>query len=310
MAQINPLIDRLDQLPYMECIIGCKSSAGMPLPVYKGATFHGGFGWALAALDAELLQLLYDCRDHNGHTVVKPFVLVPPTDNLTYYPKDHLFAFRLKLFGRATDHVQDILAAMFLWQQKGLGKASAGFTIQYIDLQLPSHCLRIFQQGCEQYQMVPALSLGHFIKHQQLSLQGLPYNKLSAFVNTITPMDLRKNNKQLLQAPEAKVLFWLIAQRLSQLCLAYGNDRQADFHGLLPSDEPPLMLSQTTVFEQMRTSTLLDSEHALKGLQGGWIYYINDELSLVWLLIGRVLHVGKKSSFGFGAYDFTLAVRQ
>ncbi|WP_166426190.1 CRISPR system precrRNA processing endoribonuclease RAMP protein Cas6 [Paraglaciecola sp. 20A4] len=310
MAHITTLLTTLQQLAYFECIITCQSDNAMPLAPYKGATFHGGFGWALGELDRDIMQMLYDCRDHHGHTIIKPFVLLPPTDTLTHYPRGHEFTFRLKLFGRAAKHVQDVLAAIFLWQNMGLGKSKASFTIRSIDLQLPANTLRVYQQGAAQFNMPAPMPLGHFIEQQLAVYHPLSGIQLTAFITTQTPMELHKNKRQLYDAPDAKTFFWLIAQRLSQLCIAYGDNKQAELHACLPSDELPLTFKDTNVFGQARASTLMQTKHELKGLTGTWAYVLNDELALAWLLAGQLIHVGKKSSFGFGGFNFSVAVGQ
>jgi hypothetical protein len=310
VQQTEKLMGMLEQLPYMEFELSCQISADCNMPPYKGSMFHGGFGWALNSIASELMAVLFDCKDMNGHTLIKPFVLVPPTDALTFYPKHHCFQFRLKLFGHATDLFQDILAAIFIWQQMGLGESRVAFNIRHIDLQLPDTAIRVFQQGCGDFQVVHAIALSSYVQHQLLNLQSLMEHHITAFINTISPIDLRKEGRSLQSAPDSKNLSWFIAQRLAQLCLAHGNQAKVGFHEFLPKDIAPPLHVNTTVFEQNRTSGLQGTKHTIKGLTGTWAYDIDNYQQVCWLLIGSLIHVGKKSTFGFGAYDLTLAVRQ
>ena len=79
-------------------------------------------------------------------------------------------------------------------------------------------------------------------------------------------------------------------------------------HRCLPADDLKLIFKDTHQFGQARASKVMQTKHELKGIVGTWAYALSDELALAWLMAGQLTHVGKKSSFGFGGFHFSVAV--
>ncbi|MEE9350804.1 MAG: hypothetical protein V3U78_00980 [Thiotrichaceae bacterium] len=74
------------------------------LPVYKGSTFHGGFGHALMKISPTWYRYFFEPNSNRQQDWPKPFVILPPLDDKESYPKGYQFHCELTLFGEATQH--------------------------------------------------------------------------------------------------------------------------------------------------------------------------------------------------------------
>ena len=82
------------------------------LPSYKGSTFHGGFGRALKQISPIWYRYFFQPGLGKNDDWPKPFVILPPLDELETYPIGHQFHCDLTLFGEATQHYAIAQAAI------------------------------------------------------------------------------------------------------------------------------------------------------------------------------------------------------
>lgn len=305
------LLERIDTIPFIELSIKAEWLTDAELPEFKGTTFHGGFGWALAKVSENLQQLLYKPVTASGHTLPKPFVIVPPLTTQTTFTKGDSFRFTLKLVGHVCGELDSICAALFLWQNMGLGSSRASFSIHSIDMKMPSGKLRIFQREQPEYLMPAPLSLSTYLS--EINSQRINYTSLhvNAIVEFRTPTQLLKQSHQYTGAPTFNELQWFIAHRMAGLFSVHNNGIIADINKRLPesSPTPPTCLRQNTQSIQ-RYSKTQSRTHPLQGFTGSWVYQISDTNSLLLLKLAELLHIGKKTSFGFGVINTTVAIAQ
>lgn len=307
--QINGLMDRIENFPFIEFIINCQLLSDVQLPSYKGSTFHGGFGWALASIGPELSQTVFKPVNECGHNLCIPYALIPPLDEKQHYAVGDRFSFTLKLFGRCTTQANDILCACFAWQQLGIGSARAQFQIMSIDSRLAEGRIRIFQYKAMALMMPVNQTLGQRLMAQTSQQAHLSSDHCQFVIEAVTPLRLQKNNRILTKAPRLQDMLWIIAHRLAGLISGYGDIEDADVHQLLPSidtDNDVSCFSRFTSIE--RYSKSQQQSHKLGGLLGSWHYSSQSSDIACWLKLGELIHIGKNTSFGFGQYQALLAI--
>lgn len=81
-------------------------------PIYKGSTFHGGFGHALQTISPTWFRYFFQAATGDGNPIPKPFVLLPPLDKQQTYQIGETFGCELTLFGEATRHYAITQAAI------------------------------------------------------------------------------------------------------------------------------------------------------------------------------------------------------
>lgn len=83
-----------------------SASTPIVLPVYKGATFHGGFGHALNNLPSSLVQLFQNPVGQKD--LLKPYIFIPPLDEDCEYAIGEMLQFELILFGSAIQRIESM----------------------------------------------------------------------------------------------------------------------------------------------------------------------------------------------------------
>ena len=166
------------------------------LPAYKGSTFHGGFGHALMKISPIWYRYFFEPSLNKKSDWPKPFVMLPPLDELEYYPKEHQFHCDLTLFGEAVQHHAIAQAAMeYLGSKMGLG----------------------YEQG--KYKIIN-------IEASQPDFPSYKYNGEKIHLHFSTRLRLKANNKIQRQAPEFSLLITRLIGRLKTLEMAYGDEQQ------------------------------------------------------------------------------------
>jgi hypothetical protein len=119
-----------------------RTTTPLKLPIYKGSTFHGAFGWALRQLYRPLYDLLFESPPppssfprSEEHTSVlpKPFVLVPPLGTQCDYLAGSDLSCNLLLIGPAYPCLAACLCAFDRLGHEGLGKSQGRFDLTRVE---------------------------------------------------------------------------------------------------------------------------------------------------------------------------------
>lgn len=310
--KLSQLVDNLNTFSFARYQITAKFTQSCSLPEYKGSTIHGGFGWALKATNPELYEDILAVSSGTNNNSSKPYILIPPLEKKQHYDINDTFKIEIKLFGDLCNSAQDILASIFTWQTMGLGPKRSQFQIQSIDCVLPQNSLRIYQHKIATNLLMPAhQTLGDKLKSHLIPEGLLDNQKAIAFIETDTRLRLTNAGVKLKQAPPLSLFCRSIAHRLAGLINYYGHFEDAGIHKLLPEiiESKPL-LDNSTFSQISRYSKSQEHRHEYGGLLGSWAYSVDNQDVMVWLKLGELIHVGSKSSFGFGRYKTTIALAE
>lgn len=251
------------------------------LPVYKGSTFHGGFGHALMKISPIWYHYFYEPNLKNNQ-LPKPFVLLPPLDEKEHYPKGQLFNLELTLIGEATQHYAIAQAAIeYLGLQMGLGYEQGRYKIIGIKQSKPQ------QQNTQ--------------VSQQLKLH-FP-----------TRLRIKNNNRLQKQAPNFQLIIKRLLGRIKMLEKAYihSNKNNKDLN-----QNYQILIEKAKTIKTQNSQIKWDDWDRFSGSQKKWmkfgglmgdISYTGDLTEFIPILeLGEWLHIGNKTSFGLGKYEMEI----
>jgi hypothetical protein len=97
--------------------ISLQMTSPLTLPVYKGDTFHRALGLALEQISPRFGGYFFDPKPPSnwpapGQTPPKPFLLLPPLTARTDFREGDVLELGITLFGRATQHLMTVFAAL------------------------------------------------------------------------------------------------------------------------------------------------------------------------------------------------------
>ena len=268
------------------------------LPVYKGSTFHGGFGHALMQISPTWYRYFFEPGIGQKGDWPKPFVILPPLDELQTYAKGHQFHLELTLIGEATQHYSIAQAAIeYLGQRMGLGSKKAKYKIISIDRAIAS------QQNTD--------SEKHSIYSDKIINARIPtLNNEQITIHFPTRLRLKQNNRLSRQPPDFATVFERIAGRIKTLSNAYGEKTEGQFKDSLENYKTLKTAAQRITTQQQnlnwqewhRYSGTGKQHMNFGGLTGEITYQGDLKPFLPWLVLGEWVHIGGKTSFGLGKY--------
>ncbi len=257
--------------------------------------FHRGFGKHLADADCAAFSAIYNAK----HQAYKPYVLSVPAyvDRMRQGEK---FEFELRLFNDAITFSEAIYHALIAWQTEGiLGGGKASFFIQSIDCVTASgRRMLVYLQGHKPLILPQPYSLKDKLTCSHVGQQGD-----LVLVATETPMLLKVSGKPIQSAPTAQQLVSAIARRIAALSTEISDHERDELELLRKSDNDDVVLVAQGVsytLDQRRSHSSKQLYHPYGGLFGGWSYGGNIGWLEPWLCLAEAMHVGGKTSFGFG----------
>lgn len=245
------------------------------LPAYKGSTFHGGFGRALMVISPLWYRYFFEPGESKKSDIPKPFVILPPLDELVRYPKEHQFVCELTLFGNAIQHYAIAQAAIeHLGLRLGLGKNKGKYKI-----------LDIIQ-----------------------SSPTTPTNLLTDNItlNFSTRLRLKAQNRLHKASPEFSLVLARLLGRLRTLENSYTNNSdQTNTYAELKYQAQIITIkdSQVKWDDWDRFSGSQKEWMKFGGLMGSISYQGDLSPFMEVLALGEWLHIGGKTSFGLGKYE-------
>jgi len=279
------------------------------LPVYKGSTFRGGFGQALARIGTRFRDYFFaspgSVSQDSGQALPKAFMLIPPLEEKRLYAPEDDMQCGLILFGEAIRHFMIAFAALEnLGQDLGLGRDGGRFQIQSVD-QLTLHGPHRLMAGDKWFPAPEPMYARDILETQRIESN-------SVGLSLATRLRLKHNNTLVREAPCFSVLFDRLAGRINSLSAFYGSGM------LMPPSQKRDMLeaakairldpSRTTArwAEWVRPPKSGKPEMSFGGLLGEIGYTGALTPFTPWLALGQWTGVGGKTSFGLGLYHLEI----
>ncbi|MFA5924202.1 MAG: CRISPR system precrRNA processing endoribonuclease RAMP protein Cas6 [Methylococcaceae bacterium] len=285
----------------------CLSEA-TELPVYKGASFHGAFGQALARKGTNFRDYFYNPTppahwSDAQQAPPRPYVLIPPLEDKTRYAAGDTLNLGIILYGSAIDYSLIVFAALeHLGEFMGLGKQRGRFRIDSIR-QLTGQSAKLLYQNRQWLGQAQSMHAGQFFTETPLSLSHIR-------LNHSTRLRLKAGNELLLRtAPPFSLLLNRLLGRINALATLYGNGIV-----ITPEEKQHLLtLAETVQIEHstlhwqdwQRHSQRTHSTMPFGGLLGETVYRGELAPFIPWLALGQWTGVGGKTSFGLGLYELT-----
>lgn len=200
----------------------CLSEA-TELPAYKGASFHGAFGHALARIGTNFRDYFYNPSppahwSDPQQAPPRPYVLIPPLDDKTCYTAGDTLNLGIVLYGSAIDYLLIVFAALeHLGEFMGLGKQRGRFRIDTIQ-QLSAHGSTILYQNRQWSGQAWAMQADQFFTDPPLSLSRIR-------LNHSTRLRLKADNQLLRTAPPFSLLLNRLLGRINALMWQSRNNR-------------------------------------------------------------------------------------
>jgi len=293
----------------------CRFTNEAKLPGYLGSTLRGALGWALKKTSCALRrQQCDDCllreqcayawifeteryRAGNGRTVnarPHPFVLQPGEDVAGEKQAGAEWTFSLLLLDRANDLLPQIVYAVRLMGESGIGvgrrQGLGRFDLRKVVAGEEVCCL-------SEDNVLHLPDNVEKIKLEQSPVSGVS----SVMVQLQTPLRLKHHNRLNLDLP-FHVLVRACLRRLSALEDAYGDgEPDLDYRGLVNRAENVDIRESRIRWQQLfRWSNRQRKKISLSGLGGSVIYRGNLTEFMPILRYGEQVNIGKQTVFGLG----------
>jgi hypothetical protein len=311
---------KLTELVNRFALLKLKVTTQLTAPLcigFAGDMLHNNFGIALKAVDPQLASDIYQTDGQ-----VKQFVLTPDAPLKRQYVVGETLSFELTLFNQLCTHLPKILQALSVWQQQGYipdkqRHLSARFILTAIDCDtplMPSQRLFAFNQWSnlpQPYLLADALDgiFQHFDR-----IDSSHSSCLGAAITLHSPLRLTFENNELRQQPSADIYFNAIARRLWLLAKTANlvddtTEVKDDYYNSIPSSANIRLVNHNVEFTDLkRLNGRNNQSKNLGGLMGDIQYQDLNIHHLALLEIGKLLNIGNKTTFGFGAYQWQLLV--
>ncbi|SDN98346.1 CRISPR-associated endoribonuclease Cas6 [Desulfonauticus submarinus] len=289
------------------------------LPVYKGGTFRGGFGYTFKRAVCAL-KSVSDCKGcilssscvyayifetlrpedtkimRRYEHVPHPFVLCPPLERKRLYQKGDILEFGLVLIGKAIEFLPYFIIVFQALASEGLGADKGKCVLKEI-----TSCdgKQVYRADKDVVKKTGIISGKELIAH--------PVSCRRVRMDFLTPLRLQRNGKIIDNNLSFQDIFRALLRRVSLLTYFHCNmdieDKGVNFKLLIEkSKEIKTIEDNTRWFHWKRYSTRQKRAMPVGGLIGDITFEGNFEPFWLFLRLGEYFHVGKNTSFGLGKY--------
>ena len=270
----------------------CTSQGGNLQHLEGGKAFHGALGAMLHQHFPQTFRELFG--EETDRSWPRLYVLRPPLEQRGHYAPGDTLILECSLFGEAIVAADDLIGAVHQVGQSGLGRQRGRFELNLVQ--------EVTLQGAR---LIWSEETGWLGAQPAMDARGLlaitpPASVSSLELNFLTPLMLKADNR-LQSLPEMPLLIRRLLGRYSQLT---GVTLATEI------SQPLLADAQKVVIERHDTRLSRDQRYSarqrqLMPQQGilGRAKYAGPMTALVpWLVLGEWLHLGNKTTFGYGLY--------
>lgn len=313
----------LDRLRIARYRFELEAVEPMRLPPYKGSTLRGGFGHALKRIACRHpSEKCASCREYEHcaygyvfetrppsdaevlrthQAVPRPFVFEARREEKTEYEPGETVIFGLVLVGQGVEHLPHFILAFKTLGEEGLGSGRGRFRLKGVwscDPLGPWETL-IYDGASDALRNVDT-SIG--IQEIEKAAAGLGEEAVT--VRFLTPTQM-KHAGQIVQEPAFHVLARNVIRRLSSLYYFHCGERwDADYRDLIERAKRVGIAEADLEWEDWeRYSGRQGRRIGMGGLTGGVRYAGKIAEFRPLLVIGSLVHVGKKAVFGNGQFE-------
>ncbi len=292
----------------------CTFTSDAILPPFKGSTLRGAFGYALKKITCALPRMqCADCilapsccyslvfeseklgRNRAGYARLAarphPYVLEPPVDDRSEYAAGDTFSFTLHLFGPALSYRSQVLYAVILMGEAGLGRQHQGTFV-----------VNMVTAGRETIYDGETRTLSLEDASRSLAFDPVPKEACSRLnIAFCTPFRVKRANS-FVREFDFGTLVRAAMRRVSSLEDAYGNgEPEVDYRALARlADAVRVVTDETAWLDIGRYSSRQHRPMKIGGIVG--MAEVEGDLGplMPFLRYCETVHLGKQTAFGLG----------
>lgn len=290
---MNALPGLLEQFRYCRLTFTLQLKCAGELPAHKGSMLHGWFGQCLKRFDEAAYEVFFGVHDHQQP---KPYVVITPPDYRTQYAAGELFDFSLVLLGHPSDLASRVVQAVEQGSALGLGKTRIPIEFVSVSSELPSgQVLGIVQATLAEYVGARLSAVMNAAVQNEAQQVAIHFK---------TPVRVKHQNKPVHDSLRSVGFIGIqIARRLTQLARYWVIDDNALLDSIM-ANQPyykELEYVEHLHFETWKRFSLKQREALpFNGLKGQVSAFGEFTHLLPLLYVGECLHIGGKTTFGFG----------
>lgn len=297
---LNPSFDQLLEI-FQMCHLRfyLKLQKSVYMPAFTGSTIHGMLGHALRKYAPQAEKI---CFRQYQNQQSKPYAIVANPQRKTRWHKGEIFSFDIKLFGEVSSISQQVIDAIRLFgQSDGIGSNVDNKKAKYQLYSIAS------VRGSQQYlgehrfslrQHFDAVFKSNINKNAEVALQ----------LNSL--LRIKQHDQNFTKAPNLLLILQNISRRW-QILTKYWQLDSPEFLQSLHQNLPQNIRSYntSTCYQEnwQRYSIKQHKKLPFDGILGQLSYHITDDSKadvIPWLVVGQLLQIGGKTTFGLG--DYTL----
>ncbi len=231
-----------------------------------------------------------------------PFIFDIPMDKKRIYDNDNPFTFYLTLIGRAIDYLPYFILTFDRIAQSGLGRERIKCSLSEVEAinEITNQRAKIYSPEKKTIKKVDS----EYILNYHSVACSLDKETEKMTIRFVTPARLKYNGK-FTSVPEFHIILRHLLRRISALSFFHcGEELQVDYSKLIKKAETVRIVdSHTSWREFSRYSRRQEQEMQLGGIVGEVTYEGKLKEFLPYIYLGKYLHIGKATAFGFGKYE-------
>ncbi len=325
------------KIPYKRFTFIMEAEEEIHLPSYKGSTFRGAFGAQFKKVVCALKK--EDCRDcllkqrcvyayvfesHSPddanilgkvNSIPHPFIIEPPEEEKQRYLAGQTFSVGLILIGEAIQYLPYFIYTFDLLGRNGIGRGRGNCRLQEVHTVSPQGDTQLIY--CSKTRKVESFSK-ECIDLSQPILSVMEGSVSNAIQNTpeeitlrfLTPTRLKYDGKLMIDL-EFHIFIRQLLRRLFLIRHYYCKDSLPEaglpgegYHRILIDDARSIGIKVSNLqwCDWERYSRRQDTRMKLGGFVGDIVYKGSVSPFYPFIEAGKILHVGKGTSFGLGKY--------
>lgn len=313
---------KTNSIQYAHFIFKLNAKESLILPVYKGSTFRGGFGYAFkrvvcAIKNRECLDCLlkekcvysyvFETPPPSNTKIMRkykaaphPFVIEPASEKRRVYKTGDEINFGLTLIGRAIDYLPYFIYTFDELGRIGIGKGKANYELKEVSCDGK----KIYDSETKTLKSFSTSLLHLDIENVIARSSDVNQNDEAISLSFLTPTRILYDNRLTLDL-EFHIFIRNLLRRLSLLYYFHcnGNPSDWDFKGVIEkAKEVKVKEKKLRWYDWERYSGRQDTRMKMGGFIGDITFEGVVRPFMPLINAGEVLHVGKGTAFGLGKY--------